>query len=894
MADFDTTWAWNFSGPTTMSKAQSRPFTPREIAWDLTGFDGNTTGSLRTHPGFKKVHTFSFDKTHTLQDVFPVTLTYDSSTFYVGHVVVRTGGGSTFFDLYLSSDGTTYTHVGGTHFHTVAATGLEVDVQSYGRFIYVLLRGQTVRVAWLSNNSPLTLTVEAAGPGVPPRVETQNDASGTSPTGLGTISNVGGVASVTITAGGSGYTDTAPPTVTFAAPSNPGRTATGYAKCSGGVVTEIVVTDQGSGYSSAPAITFSSGAATATAVLDPNATNGQSTRGRLAVMVDESAVAGKTLFKSGRYGFAVQFLDSTTGRKTQISETVQLTVPQTTGNTDQNLPIVVRVWFPSTYTGGAWVRGSFDKALIYRTVNQGTGGSLYGSGALHLDHIITAPASTAVVVPASSNLRVPDTQLVYQDTFAGRTRADDVVPQGGVGQFLGSTLFVSRILGDTASQLTDNTTGVTPFLPKPGVGDLRWSTTLDVQPENFSPFNRWVPTTVGNEIIAMRRVGPYMIGCSPDRMYRIGRAGAFIKVEEMHVGYGCSGRQTIESVGTMAYVICGSGLKAVSAEGQLEDVTSLDNLLNGEWLSGKSNLQMAFDAVGQCLTILKPCSAGGDGEAACLWFGTNRITMLQDLPFRHVRSGNWIVGGQTQRRAFFTKRTTTGNSGSVTTASFSIYVVDHERSRSTGRNLVDNTTTYASSSGAFTVNLVNNDLLDCAYYNIVTMAKAVVTVTGNSGVPLNEDVFTVTVNAAEPLSFAPMTLRWTGGNLGFQPQQGMPEFKDFFKMKQITTGSAYLEIVSNAASVPTGMAWRSQVYRGAETAVLATATPVDRDGATVSTFSTTSPPVGDDMPAAPFGRHGVVGAALSPSFFCFASGLDMRLLAFSASGRILDSERRRI
>jgi len=891
VADFETNWAWNFSGPTTMSKAQSRPFTPKEIAWDLTGFDGNTTGSLRTHPGFKKVHTFTMPKAHSLQDVFPVTITYDSSTFYVGHVVVRTGSGSTFFDLYLSSDGTTYTYVGGTELFSVAATGLEVDVQSYGRYIYIYMRGQPARVVYLTAISPsLTVSVQNAGPGLPPRVETQEDPTA-SPSGTGTISNVGGVISATITAGGSGYTS--PPTVTFAAPSAPGRTATGYAKISSGAVSEIVITDSGSGYvaGSPPSITFGSGAATATAVLDPS-TATASTQGRLAVMVDKSAVAGKTLFKSGRYGFAVQFLDSTTGRKTQISETVQLTVPQGTNNTDINLPIVIRVWFPSTYSG-SWARGTYDKALIYRTVNQGVGGSLYGSGTLHLDHIITAPSDTAVVTPATTNLRVPDTQLVYQDTFAGRTRADNVVPQGGVAQFLGSTLFVSRILGNTANVPNDSTTGITPYLPTPGVGDLRWSTTLDVQPENFSPFNRWVPTTVGNEITAMRRVGPYMIGCSTDRMYRIGRAGAFIKVEEMHIGYGCVGPQTLESVGSMLYVICGSGLKAVSGEGALDDVTSLDNLLNGEWLSVRSTLKMAFDAVGQCLTILKPCVNGGDGEAACLWFGTNRITMLQDLPFRHMRTGNWIVGGQTQRRSFFTKRTTTGNSGSQPDATFTVYVVDHERSRSTGNNLINSNQTYASSSGPLTINLVTHDLLDCAYYNTITNVKTAITVTGNTGVPLYLDVFTVTVSADEPLSIAPITLRWTGGNLGFQVQPGMPEFKDFFKQKQITTASAYLEIVSNAASVPTGMAWRAQVYRGAESSPLTTSVPVDRDGVTVSTFATVAPPVGDDMPSAPFGRHGVVGAALSPSFFCFASGLDMRLLAFSASGRILDTDRRR-
>ena len=523
MADQDTNWTWNFSGPTTMSKAQSRSFTPREISWDLTGFDGNSVGCLRTHPGFKSVHTFSMAKANSLQDVFPVTITFNSSTFYVGHVVVRTLSGSTYFDLYLSSDGTTYTYVGGTHLFLVAATGLELDVQSYGRYIYIYMRGQPARVVYLTAISPLTVSVQNAGPGLSPRVETQEDSTA-SPSGSGTISNVGGVISATITAGGSGYSS--PPTVTFGAPSAPGRTATGYAKISSGAVSEIVITDSGSGYAagSPPTITFGSGVATATAVLDPS-TATASTQGRLAVMVDKSAVTNKTLFKSGRYGFAVQFLDSITGRKTQISETVQLTVPQGTNSADLNLPIVVRVWFPSTYSGGNWTRGTYDKALIYRTVNQGSGNSLYGSGALHLDHIITAPSDTAVVVPNTTNLRVPDTQLVYQDTFAGRTRADNVVPQGGVAQFLGSTLFVSRILGNTANVPNDSTTGTTPYLPTPGVGDLRWSTTLDVQPENFSPFNRWVPTTVGNEITAMRRVGPYMIGCSTDRMYRIGRAG---------------------------------------------------------------------------------------------------------------------------------------------------------------------------------------------------------------------------------------------------------------------------------------------------------------------------------------------------------------------------------
>jgi len=76
------------------------------------------------------------------------------------------------------------------------------------------------------------------------------------------------VESTTITAGGSGYSSA--PTVTFTAPFS-GTTATGTATISGGAVTGITMTNVGVGYESAPTITFSGGGgsgATATATID--------------------------------------------------------------------------------------------------------------------------------------------------------------------------------------------------------------------------------------------------------------------------------------------------------------------------------------------------------------------------------------------------------------------------------------------------------------------------------------------------------------------------------------------------------------------------------------------------------------------------------------------------
>lgn len=75
-------------------------------------------------------------------------------------------------------------------------------------------------------------------------------SDGTAAPGIGQ-----GVASVTVSNGGAGYTGT--PTVTFSAPPAGGTTATGTVTVNAGVITGVVITDPGSGYVSAPTVTFS-------------------------------------------------------------------------------------------------------------------------------------------------------------------------------------------------------------------------------------------------------------------------------------------------------------------------------------------------------------------------------------------------------------------------------------------------------------------------------------------------------------------------------------------------------------------------------------------------------------------------------------------------------------
>jgi hypothetical protein len=80
-----------------------------------------------------------------------------------------------------------------------------------------------------------------------------------------TMSNQSVIA-VIIAAGGSGYTTA--PTVTFSAPGGTGTTATGTATITGGVVTGVTITNAGSGYTATPTVTIAAPTAgsTATAV----------------------------------------------------------------------------------------------------------------------------------------------------------------------------------------------------------------------------------------------------------------------------------------------------------------------------------------------------------------------------------------------------------------------------------------------------------------------------------------------------------------------------------------------------------------------------------------------------------------------------------------------------
>lgn len=115
----------------------------------------------------------------------------------------------------------------------------------------VIADGGNYRIANLAGTVQ-TVTITAAGsgynPAAPPTI-------GVSAGGAVVTPIIGGAVATAVTTGGAGYTQSNPPALIFSAPGPGGIQATGTATVSaGGVITGVTMTNAGAGYSSPPSL----------------------------------------------------------------------------------------------------------------------------------------------------------------------------------------------------------------------------------------------------------------------------------------------------------------------------------------------------------------------------------------------------------------------------------------------------------------------------------------------------------------------------------------------------------------------------------------------------------------------------------------------------------------
>ncbi len=441
--------------------------------------------------------------------------------------------------------------------------------------------------------------------------------------------------------------------------------------------------------------------------------------GRMVLSLTGTPVTGLTdsssKLSSGDYSFAYYFYNTQTGRRSPLSEISQILESDTGwGTADKYVNISVQ------YNSELW-----DQVYIFRSVKTQAVGGTYNASILHLDTIwdtteptgaggseytentlrkndtpsitLTDAAGTSIVYKNKiGTFQLDDIALTMQDVYLDKVIYEEETPRGKSCEVLDGTLLVADPQGGTPP--TTNSGSIAER--ERNVGELRWSSVTEKSPELFPINNKYSPEIFQNRIEALSKVGDFAVGFSRDRLYHIRREGLYLKIEDLHAGFGIAGLEASSDAGPLCYFVSHKGLKAVANNGQLDDVRNLDNLLAGAWRDNLDSLRMAYDPYASCLFILNPVQ----DQSVCMWFSTGRISEFHDVPFTDVKKGvcplKWSSNSEFTNinnaftttdtmveRAFFLQ-----NADSITASEIPtnwkprVYILDIDRNKTAGAN----------------------------------------------------------------------------------------------------------------------------------------------------------------------------------------------------------------
>lgn len=648
----------------------------------------------------------------------------------------------------------------------------------------------------------------------------------------------------------------------------------------------------------------------------------------------------------GDYTFAYVLHNSTNGRRSAISDLAQSRTtdfdPDGTGVLDPvGLYAAIEICYDTTL---------YDQAYIYRSVRvQGAGGTYIGT-IYHLDRVIDLADYQTVNNPLADPdqaqaiywYELEDKQLAAQDTFEDRTTFDENMPQGGASLWYENTMLVSSIRTASSSSSEE----IRREDAVRGAGELRWSSLTDLSPELFPPANRYYPDIPTNAIVAMRKVSPNVIGFSRDRQYHIRKESTYLKVQEIHEGFGVVGNRAVETVGSLLYFVSTKGVKAVAANGQLDDVAALNQVIMEDWKNSLEKVSVALDPAFSAFFIHNE----EEEEMCVVWFTTGTVTMVRDVPFRQVVRGRWPetftfdsdnllqdagVGNSTYanplvERAFFVQNSPKESASDVVSGwSPRIYRVDYRKARmqTTGAGagshdygLLPNTAdslvvvgdAYTAPDGQIlTVNNATYTLpTDCWGYKIYVLKSSTVDIQTSAVIHSRPSATTLKLTAdtmsslyglaaGDVLGISPIYFEWQGYPLGPVAEEGSPmgDDQDFFRVKVLDSiGCSFSLVTGYLLTADTTLArFRGAAYLGDRPTPEAYATPVGSNGAAVQTIKDHEgkyhAAFGVNTAGGYAGKHGVHGAIITPAIIIACPDLDGALLGVHVRGHVRDSVR---
>lgn len=661
---------------------------------------------------------------------------------------------------------------------------------------------------------------------------------------------------------------------------------------------------------------------------------------RWGIAEEGEQTGDRNRLERGTYTFAYMLFDSRTSRKAALSE--RISINEDDFSADENYAHMEIVYD----------KDKFDHAYVYRSVmNEDAGGPMVGA-ILQLDKVVklrdyhiegyeTGNASyNRVIYPYKLKDGVLAMQNVYNEE---NTVFDERMPYGGALEWFNGTLLMSRI--KNTPQGSGEEIREKDHLR--GIGELRWSSMTDISAELFSPLNRYLPAVPASEISSMVSLGDMVFAFSKDRIFNIRKDStmglAYVRIQDLHEGYGAVGPSAVESVGADAFFLTAKGIKVVDIKGQLDDVRAFDHHVIEHWPADLSTVEAAFDSASSVLFFMHP----GEEEAVCLWFNTSRSTLLKDMAFKSVKRGTWPQNptnfdDDLVERALFLQNPPTGGQGfkprvylydfrNEKTISGSGLGFDSQRRITMMDGFGDSRFAVAGiatdSDGNTEITLNNADgskvsnswvgsylyVTECSDESMIGKKAKILRIqnedieelssSSTSDGESDEGNAIITLEGNElsgswtgRVHLSPVYFRWIGHPVGQKTKEGVPfSAREYHRTKQISSLQSTYGLLSGPPTTDGKKddKYRGMVFEGENLTPADADFPRDLNGVLIKSMVEGEgvSSVGFGSSDTLLGKHGVIGPTVTPGVEVICSDLDFNLLSVIVEGKVLSSSR---
>ena len=612
----------------------------------------------------------------------------------------------------------------------------------------------------------------------------------------------------------------------------------------------------------------------------------------------------------GEYVVAFQLSDSVTGRRSQLSEVVEIKpgdFPQgDTSLSESDLrPGVMALEI--VYDPALW-----DTARIYRSVDV-QGSSALSTAFKLLDNVITladhqisdqgtndggSGASGDITAGFSKAVywyEATDAVLASQTPYLDSETFDENMPPGGAALFYKNTMLVSSISGSANDPDALNS-----------LGEVRYSALSFSSPELFAPSARFVPTLVTDAVERFAEVNDSVIGFTPNRMRFIRRDGTSLaEPRNLHSGFGITGARAVEVVGGQAFYVSAQGVKTVDSRATLDSLHSADHVISEEWRGSLASVSMAYDGMLQALFILSP----ENEEALVFWFNKTRMTTLLDMNFRGCERGavpedpSDTTTPLRERALFLFSRG--GGSG----GQHEVMVVAADKAPGGKRNMLpitgDSVLTFQSRDTSFVSRLqfsgsptLSDDMVGRKIYVLQAADKSQIgkgeTITAKVSSNQLDTQLNAELQAGDKLGVSPVPFRWVSPPLPtFGPDGRVIPDEGLVRLVVGSVRPTFSGVQGDAADT-IWATFRGLVYRRDENQPLGEGVPITNNGdgrqgvneGIANVAAGVSPSRDEAIAKGVRGQRGVAGSGLSVGVEIVTPDLDFTVISARTDGRI--------